>query len=252
MQEARKRHAADLEVERRAAIARDEFFAAVSHELRTPLTTILGFSEVLIDGSAHPGEQQEMMGLIRKDAIDLERRIDDLVAAARSAANGLNTEVDDFAIESAIADVVRASGVAAEVHTECESAEVRADPVAVRQIVRNLVSNAGRHGGPRVWVSGRVVGDRYLVAVSDNGPGFDPDVINTPRGPFAHDNQEAILEGTIGLGLGAAVALAEASKGSLVYRRVSGWTQVGLFLPLIPPAAPMHHLESELPEARTA
>lgn len=233
LESARQRHAAELEIERRSASARDEFFAAVSHELRTPLTTILGFSEVLMEGGVDAEERDEVVALIRKDAVDLERRIDDLVVAARSAAGGLAPEPTEFEVGEAVDAVVRASG--SDVYVDCHQATVTADRGAVRHIVRNLLWNAERHGGPKVWISGRVVGDRYLITVSDDGDGFEPAALDATHGPFANDHREAILSGTIGLGLTAAVALAEANSGGLAYRRVSGWTQVGLFLRLSPP-----------------
>jgi signal transduction histidine kinase len=242
---ARQRHAAEIEIERRSATARDEFFAAISHELRTPLTTILGFSEVLMEGGIPDTERGEVVGLIRKDAVDLERRIDDLVAAARSAAGGLAPDPTDFDPGELVAETVKAAH--ADVYVDCHEAIVRADQGAFRHVVRNLLSNAELHGGSTVWVSGRVVGDRYLVSVSDDGEGFEADALDATHGPFAHDHREAILAGTIGLGLTAAVALAEANGGGLAYRRVSGWTQVGLFVPLAVSTA-----ESTLEEPATA
>lgn len=233
IESARQRHAAELEIERRSATARDRFFAAVSHELRTPLTTILGFSEVLTEGGIERDEQDEMVNLIHRDAVDLERRIDDLVAAARSAAGGLATNLAAFDPSDAVHAAVRASGLG-DVYMDFETGRVVADESNVAHIVRNLLSNADRHGGAKVWVSGRIIGDRYLISVSDDGDGFEPEALDSTHGPFAHDHREAILSGTIGLGLTSAVALAEANKGNLAYRRVSGWTQVGLFLPLEP------------------
>jgi signal transduction histidine kinase len=252
IENARTRHAADLEVQRRSATAKDEFFAAVSHELRTPLTTILGFSEVLMDGSARPDEQHEMVGLIRRDAIDLERRIDDLVTAARSAADDLKPTISDLDAPEAVSNAIGRADRGDGVLIETEPARIRADAAAVNQILRNLLSNAHRHGGDRIWVSGRVIGDRYLVTVSDDGPGFEAGALDAAHGPFAHDHRQAILEGTIGLGLTAAVALAEANNGSLAYRRVSGWTQVGLFLPLAAAAGRPASVVDAIPEAATA
>lgn len=251
MEAARRRHANELEVERRSATAKDEFFAAVSHELRTPLTTILGFSEVLMDGSARPDEQAELVALIRSDAIDLERRIDDLVAAARSASHGLNTSTVEFEVESVLQSMTEVIPTEKTFVVEAQEATVRADPIAVKQIVRNLVSNAERHGGSRMWIAGRIMGNQYMVIVGDDGEGFDPAALDASTGPFAHDHREAILNGTIGLGLTAAVALASANGGHLAYRRVSGWTQVAVFLPLAITADPAE-IESPQPESEQA
>lgn len=189
-----------------------------------------------MEGGVEAGERDEMVGLIRRDAVDLERRIDDLVIAARSAAGGLATSRKPFDPADAVTDAVRASGME-DVYVDCESGQVIADRSDVYHVVRNLLSNAERHGGPRVWVAGRAVGDRYLISVSDDGEGFEPDALHSTNGPFAHDHREAILSGTIGLGLASAAALAAANHGSLAYRRVSGWTQVGMFLPLEPTVA---------------
>ena len=238
LEAARRRHAAELEIERRSAAARDEFFAAVSHELRTPLTTILGFSEILADGAVPAEEHGELAEIIRKDAVDLERRISDMVAVARSAAGGIHTERGEHDAEQLVRRAIEAAAPTKEVMVDCEQGAIAVDPVTIEQVVRNLVSNADHHGGDRVWVTGGVVGDRYLITVADDGPGFDPTGLDAAHGPFAHDHRQAILEGTIGLGLTAAAALTEANGGALAHRRSGGWTQLGVFLPRAPAAAP--------------
>lgn len=232
LEAAKRAHAAEIEVEKRAAAAKDEFFAAVSHGLRTPLTTILGFSEVLADGSAPVEEHVDLAELIRTDAIDLERRIDDMVVAARASAGPIELHAETFDVADAVANAVSAASPSKAIAVECERAQVRADRRAVTQIVRNLVSNADRHGGASIAIAGRADSDRYLITVTDDGEGFDPTPLASSREQFAHSHRAAILEGSVGLGLAATIALTEAVPGELAYRRLGGRTQLGVFLPL--------------------
>ena len=83
-----------------------------------------------------------------------------------------------------------------------------ADPNRVRQIIRNLVSNAIKHGGPTVNVYLESDGERAVLTVSDNGEAMEPEVEQRMFDRFVHDGVETLLTGSVGLGLSIARSLA--------------------------------------------
>jgi signal transduction histidine kinase len=101
-----------------------------------------------------------------------------------------------------------------------DGVRVKADRRRVQQVIRNLMENARKYGGDQVMVEGFVMGDQYLIVISDNGPGV-PDE-ETQR---VFDNFEQVSKGDareatgIGLGLPIARRLARAMGGEVWYER---------------------------------
>jgi signal transduction histidine kinase len=119
-----------------------------------------------------------------------------------------------------------------------------ADPTRVRQIVRNLVSNAIKHGGPMVDVYLESDGDRAVLTVSDNGDALDAELEERMFERFVHDGVETLLTGSVGLGLSIARSLARTMGGDIRFVRADGWTNFEVSLPRkegvpieVPPAA---------------
>ncbi len=162
-----------LEHERALVLAKDELIANLSHELRTPLTGIVGFAHTaVLDTILDAAELREMSGIIASEANELSRMVDDLITAARDDQDSLcirletvdpNIELEAVLVAAKLADH--------KVRTDLEPAEVRADRLRLRQILRNLVSNAIKHGGPDVAVEGTLERDTYRLFVSDDGEG---------------------------------------------------------------------------------
>jgi signal transduction histidine kinase len=111
-----------------------------------------------------------------------------------------------------------------------------ADPMRVRQIVRNLVGNALRHGGGSVRVELRRDERGSHVLVCDDGPGLDDDTLTEAFLPFHRIGSPSTSPGTLGLGLAVCRTLARLMGGDVTYRRVSGETVFDLTLPSQPPA----------------
>lgn len=246
---------AKLKAERELSIAKDEFIAGISHELRTPLTSIYGFSEYLLENEIlDPDEAIELIGLINKDSAELSRMVDDLLTAARLEADALTfsyelvnlrTETDE-----AISTLTRTARQV-QVHGEVSA---WADPVRVRQIVRNLVSNAIKHGGTSIGVYLESTDNEAVITVSDDGDGLTKDVEERLFDRFVHDGNESLLMGSVGLGLSIAKSLAKTMGGDIRFVRASGWTNFEVVLPLSTggpiepeghePAPESHHLAS--------
>ncbi len=223
---------ARLRAERDLGVAKDEFIAGISHELRTPLTSIYGFSEYLLEnGILDHDEAMELLALINKDSAELSRMVDDILTAARLESNVLRFTYEYVEIrvecEAAVAAMARAG---AEVHITGDVL-AWADPVRVRQIVRNLVSNAIKHGGPSVGIYLEEVDDRTIITVSDNGKGLSPAMAKRLFDRFVHDGVETLLTGSVGLGLSIARSLAQTMGGEIRFVRAGGWTNFEVSLP---------------------
>ena len=106
------------------------------------------------------------------------------------------------------------------------------DALRLRQVLRNLVSNAVKHGGPNIGVFGRTTAGSYRVSVVDDGAGVSPEIADRLFDRFVHDGRGALLAGSVGLGLNIARSLSEAMGGSLVYERVGSSTVFTVSLPL--------------------
>jgi signal transduction histidine kinase len=101
-----------------------------------------------------------------------------------------------------------------------DGVRVFADRRRVQQVIRNVMENARKYGGDQILVEGFVLGDQYLIIVSDNGPGV-PDE-ETQK---VFENFEQLSKGdardSSGMGLGLPIArrLARAMGGDVWYER---------------------------------
>lgn len=224
-----------LEKQQAVGKAKDEFIANLSHELRTPLTGIYGFAcELATHGSAlDPEFATELGRLIAVESGEMRRMVDDLltVTAAEQGRLVFSKEPVNPAadVRSALAPLAL-SGVRLEVRAE--DAVISVDRVRLQQVIRNLVSNAQKHGGPRISVVGRVDGSRYLIEVRDDGPGVRPEVEDRLFRRFVHEGKTPLITGSVGVGLANAQLLVERMRGSISYRREFNETVFAVAFPL--------------------
>ena len=230
----------DLEKHEAISQTKDEFIANLSHELRTPLTSIYGFSLEMLEGSIgeDPALTRELVTLIASESADLSRMVEDLLTAASADQGGLVIsldELDPIAEVAAVLDPLKATGV--EVGSDLEEALVIGDGLRLRQIIRNLVSNAHRHGGPNIRLVGRIERNHYVIEVRDDGPGIPPDLEERLFTRFIHDGDTPLLTGSVGLGLSIAQLLAARTGGTIDHRRENNETVFVVTYPLDLPQA---------------
>ncbi len=225
----------ELTSQRELSKTKDEFIANVSHELRTPLTIVHGFATVLGEEEGLPAHVAEAAAFIAKESDELTRMVDDLLTAARTDADALMIRVEPVPIKWAIEAVlisVNQDGLPIEI--DVEDAFVFADAFRLRQVIRNLLSNARKHGGPRIRVRGRVDGSHYSLTVVDDGPGVAPEIDERLFERFVHGAGNRLLMGSVGLGLAIVRSLVERMNGSITYERVDDETRFHVRLPLSP------------------
>ena len=174
-------HAFNAMTERLAQADRQrrDLMADVAHELRTPLTVLQGRLEGLIDG-VYPRDDAQLHALVEETQV-LSRLIEDLRTLALADAGALRLEWEATDLPALVQDTVRAFEPEAARHgvtllaTAPPAGVVLAlDPVRIRQVLANLLSNAVRHtpAGKAVTVSIDPTPDAVAVAVADAGEGI--------------------------------------------------------------------------------
>lgn len=224
-----------LRAERKLSLAKDDFIAGISHELRTPLTSILGFSQHLIDRDlADTDETREMLEMINRESEELARMVEDLLTAARLESEVLAYDFGPVDLaEQARSITTRLSHPDIRVREIGEPDAVWADEARVRQIIRNLISNALQHGGVDVRVRVRSGEGISACDVVDDGPGVPAAITDRLFERFVHEGPQSLLTGSVGLGLAIARSLANAMGGDVSYSRVDGLTIFTLTLPVV-------------------
>ena len=196
------------------------FLMSVSHELRTPLTAIRGHVSALREGVLEDDEdaQRRSLEVVSEEALRLERLVGDVLDLAKLDARRfalLREEVDMRALceraYATFAEEARARGVEYELALG-EGAVLITDGDRVLQIVTNLLANALRWTpeGGRVDLGLAAQNGEVSVAVSDTGPGIEPQLEERIFRPFWSGDG-----GGTGLGLAIARELALALGGRL-------------------------------------
>lgn len=224
---------ARVEAEQEIARSKDEFIGNISHELRTPLTSIFGFSELLLDqGLVDPESSMELIGLINHEADELGRMVEDILTIARSEGQSLAYSFEAYDVETELEGfLARINERGIDIELAGPPLEGWFDRVRFQQIVRNLISNAVRHGGPTIKVSWAERAGDFEVVFADDGRGVPTEAEARLFAEFFHQGEAPLTQGTLGMGLAAVRALAHGMSGSVRYERIDGWTRFVVTLP---------------------
>ncbi len=216
--------------------AKDEFIARVSHELRTPLTAVVGLtSELASIEEMSDDEQADLLQLVAGQAAEMSHIVEDLLVAARAEMGTVAINLTTVDLDHELRSTIDGTGVEV-VELPSEIGNVRADSNRVRQILRNLLTNADRYGGSRIRVLSGNDGRRVWMELRDDGDGVPEEMADKIFEPYitAHEG----VTGSIGLGLSVALQLARMMNGTLSYARVEDETVFRLELPAAPVSEP--------------
>jgi signal transduction histidine kinase len=223
----------------KAVHSKDQFLAGISHEIRTPLTSILGFASVLRedDGQLTGLEVQELARLIQLQSQDVSDLVEDLLVAARTEIDAVRINVEPVNLSVEIDRVLsaRIDIDNKDLHVVASPGHiVLADPTRVRQILRNLLTNAVRYGGAEITITTHRDGPEIALVFSDNGEGVPPEQRRRIFDPY-HRGLEAMTRSeSIGLGLTVSRQLARLMGGDLTLRSDLGPATFQLSLPTAP------------------
>ncbi len=158
---------------------RRNLMADIAHELRTPLTVIRSDLEALLDGVYEP--TPETLASVQEETLLLARLVDDLRALAQAEAGQLRLECERIGLAELLRGVAasfdlqaKSQGQELKLDLAADLPPIDADPLRVRQVVANLISNALRHApeAGHVVVSAWALPTEVRVSISDDGPGI--------------------------------------------------------------------------------
>ncbi len=162
-------------------IARDARFAsAVSHELRSPLMTLTASVEVLSNSAEKLGDRGRIaIDLLADDIARLHRLVEDLLEINRYDVGIADLRAEPLDAVEFVQQAISVQGTRCEIDFQV-TAEARgtvlwADKRRLGQVVSNLVDNAVKYGGGRVYVEIDRLGDRLLLSIEDDGAGVAAD-----------------------------------------------------------------------------
>ncbi|MEX1006184.1 MAG: HAMP domain-containing sensor histidine kinase [Acidimicrobiia bacterium] len=214
---------------------RSQLLGTVSHELRNNLTGLMGLTEIVsTDRSLGRDEATELVALAHQQAVDAAEIVEDLLTATRLEGSALSVGSEAVDVNTEIESMMRrfsSEGLLLEAVSRNDLPPADADALRLRQILRNLVSNAVRYGGTSIRILTDLDGDRIHITVADDGDGVPTQDETTIFLPYRRSASPRHAS-SVGLGLWISRALAQAMGGSLEYGRLDGWTHFTLTVPV--------------------
>ncbi|MDY9924773.1 ATP-binding protein [Methanosarcina sp.] len=192
---------------------KNSFIMNMSHELRTPLNSVIGFSDLLMEGAFGPmnTKQAKYVNNILISGKNLLEIINNLLDISRLEAGETTLKYEDVDVASLIGEVrvsllspASVKKITVELNIDSSVGNVRADITKFRQILYNLVSNAIKFTPARgkVIISACKKDGDLEIKVSDNGIGLSKESYEKIFMPFTQaDSSAARGYGGAGLGL---------------------------------------------------
>jgi PAS domain S-box-containing protein len=226
------------EARQRQAI-RDTFIGVLSHELRTPVTTIFAGSKVLAREEDHlPAEtRREIFADIVVEAERLHRLVEDVIAMTRFGESEGEVGNEPVLIQRVLPTVIRSEvtrwpGITFNVDLPPGLPTAFADPTYVEQVIRNLLSNAAKYGGPGTTVDIVAEADdnEVRIRIIDDGPGFPAEEADRVFELFFRSSATSTAAGA-GIGLFVCARLVRAMGGRIwAIPRPAGGAEFGFTL----------------------
>jgi signal transduction histidine kinase len=224
---------------------KSNFIGTMSHELRTPLTSVIGYSEMMLEGIGGPltPEQTEYLGIIMEKGENLLHLITSILDLTKIEAGRVRLVLSEVEVAQFVADCAatflpqaRKQGVQISADVERDLPAMACDREKVRQAMLNLLSNALKftpRGGSIRVVARRAPGDRIGIDVEDSGIGIAEEHLGRIFDVFYQvDGSNTREYGGAGLGLAIVKSFAEAHGGEVQVRSVVG--QGSTFTLLLP------------------
>jgi signal transduction histidine kinase/DNA-binding response OmpR family regulator len=230
---------------------KERFVANVSHELRTPLNMIIGFTEMIVRAPHTyarrlPAALLADLEVIRRNSQQLSELVNDVLDLSQIEARQMAlsqehcsaAEIIQAAV-TAVRPLFESKGLKLDVQVAEHLPQVFCDRLRIREVILNLLSNAGRftdRGG--VCVQAEIQAGELLVAVRDTGPGIAPEQIARLFEPFWQADRSAEgRKGGSGLGLSISRSFVELHGGKMWGESELGvGTTVYFTVPIDPPA----------------
>jgi len=208
---------------------KDEILAIVAHDLRNPLSAQMGLTHILLE-DLDTMDRQEIKTYI-EDMADSTQRMNEIItlllSSRRLESSAIEPELENLQLGEIIRELAKANQNQLErkhqsiqIQLPEEDIEMHSDPVLLRQILDNLISNASKFSPPfrQIFINAELLPDGISIAVSDEGPGIVPEEQFLLFEKFSTtSNKPTAGEPSIGLGLSIVKQLVHLLKGRIWY-----------------------------------
>lgn len=230
-----------------ASKSKDEFLASMSHDLRTPLNSIIGFSDILLEGmfGSLNEKQRSYINNISKGGKHLLNLINNILDLSKIEAGKMELDCEPFYLSQAIDEIkttIEPLATKKNIHLDVEMdpqiGMICADKTRFKQILYNLTSNAIKFTLEKgsVIIEARNFGNSVQIRVSDTGVGISETDMSKLFQPFNQLNSchHHEYEGT-GLGLALVKKFVEMHGGTIWVKSKIGEGSTFVFtIPLDP------------------
>ncbi len=214
-----------------------EFAAALAHEINQPLTAMANYARLAksADSLAAASEAGDRVISQVERAAEVVRRLRNFIRLGRSETGAVPVaRLLDEALSYCQAELDR-HGVTLQLRLARDLPPVEADALQIGQVIVNLVRNssealadAGRYDGKLIVEADHNGPAQVVIRVRDNGPGFDPDLLERASTPFTTTKDDGL-----GLGLSLVRSIVEAHGGRLSIESGASGATVSFTLPAV-------------------
>ena len=234
------------------------FMDSVSHELKSPIASLKLYLQTLTRRNVTEDQQAHFFRVMLDDVERLDSLINHMLDAARLDQEPVATDKVDVELSSVLTSCaetvcLRYHLPLSTVRVDATPAVLRARPIDVEMIFRNLIDNAVKYGGtePVVDVESHLVGNQVVAHITDNGRGIPPKLRRKIFGRFVRlgSELERSQAGT-GLGLFIVRTLVKRLNGTITVRGRSD--QSGTVFEVRLPASPLERPADVKPDEAAA
>jgi signal transduction histidine kinase len=219
---------------------KDRFLASAAHDLKTPLTAIVGYAELLADGTVGDlqPEQKQFLNVMDRNARRLESMIDDLVLMARIDSGTLHLEKATFDLVDLLIESVEKAHPGADdkglsiTFFPPEAVKITADRRRMGQAIANLLARALNRSpsGGQVELRVELTPSQALIGITDSGGELSPE---EQRQLFDRYYWSGRGAAAVGLALSIVRYIVQAHDGTARVSNTQGGSAITLALPLV-------------------
>ena len=202
---------------------KSRLMSMVSHELRTPLSSLLGFTELLLEGEFEPEQIKEFLTTIYTESVRMKDLLDEFLDIQRLESGRVELKVQSIDFNEVLKYIINSfkgysSGVNILTNVAPNLPLLKGDKSKIEQIMKNFVSNAIKYSpnGGDVTIHVQYNSDFAIICIEDHGLGIPEEAMDKLFQEFYRVERETHIniKGT-GLGLSITKQLVEAHGGKV-------------------------------------